>query len=409
MKRLLCLLLTLLTFAGTASAESLKTTLGVPDHVDLSFKTSTGVTTINVNADVEMPDVESVTVYDYAPTRVSEEQALTMARTLGLEEIRDVWYEWYTAENFGSIYADYTGEFFNSWDMYHADMSKWIFSAISYVWHGKPFGGHIYYRFNDTRIQYSSYFALHPYGTLPENCKYSREQARQMAIDLAAQVAPDYVLAKEGVICGQQYITGDTPEEMAANWDENLFIPTGYKFVFNRMIDGIPMTVARPLQNSGSWDPYGDFIGGEYMPNLEDECLTVVIADNGFEEIELLNPFAVGEPVGEQTTGLLPFDSILDVARNVLPLKLLSFENNGYQKEYRAEIDRITFGYMRVFKPDAPREYMLVPVWDFFGNKLNSRRGADGQFETYMTNDANMSFLTIDARTGLVIDREYGY
>ena len=407
MKRLLCVLL-ILFLPLTASAETLKTTLGVPDHVNLSFTTNTGVTIINVNADVEMPDIESVTVYDYAPTRVSEEQALAMARALGLEEIKDVWYEWYTEENFGSIYADYTGEFFNSWDMYRADTSKWIFSAISYVWHGKPFGGHIYYRFNDTRIEYNRLFALHPYGTLPENCKYSREQARQMALDLAAQIAPDYVLAQEGVIAGQQYITGDTPEEMAANWDDDLFIPTGYKFIFNRMVDGIPMTVARPLQKAGDWDPYGDYIGGEYMPNLENESLTVVISDVGFQEVELLNPFAMGEVI-EGNPDLLPFESILEILRSVLPLKMLTFEGDANQEEYRVEIDRVTFGYMRVLKPDAPREYILVPVWDFFGNKLACRRGADGQFETYMTNDSDRSFLTIDARTGLVIDREYGY
>lgn len=408
MKRIICLLLALLTFAGSASAESLKTTLGVPDHVDLSFTTSTGVTTINVNADVVMPDVESVSVYDYVPTRVPEEQALTMARALGLEEIKDVWYEWYTEENFGSIYADYTGEFFNSWDMYRADTSKWIFSAISYVWHGKPFGGHIYYRLNDTRIEYNRLFALHPYGTLPENCKYSREQARQMALDLAAQIAPDYVLAQEGVISGEQYITGDTPEEIAANWDDDLFIPTGYKFVFNRMVDGITMTVARPLQKAGDWDPYGDYIGGEYMPNLEAESLTVIISDVGFQEVELTNPFAVGEVI-EGSPDLLPFESILEILRSVLPLKLLTFEGDANQEEYRVEIDRVTFGYMRVLKPDAPREYILVPVWDFFGNKLACRRGADGQFETYMTDNSDISFLTIDARTGLVIDREYGY
>ena len=408
MKRIVCLLLAMLTFASFASAESLKTTLGVPDHIDLSFTTNTGVTTINVNADIEMPDVESVSVYDYAPTRVPEAQALTMARALGLEEIKDVWYEWYTEENFGSIYADYTGEFFNSWDMYRADTSKWIFSAISYVWHGKPFGGQIYYRFNDTRIEYNRLFTIHPYGTLPENCKYPREQARQMALDLAAQIAPDYVLGQEGLISGSQYITGDTPEEMAANWDENLFIPTGYKFIFNRVIDGIPMTVARPLQKAGDWDPYGDYIGGEYMPNLEAECLTVIIADDGFQEVELINPFVVGEVI-EGSPDLLPFESILDVLRSVLPLKLLPFEGNANQEEYRVEIDRVTFGYMRVLKPDAPREYILVPVWDFFGNKLACRRGADGQFETYMTNNSDTSFLTIDARTGLVIDREYGY
>ena len=409
MKRLICLLLALF-LPLTASAETLKTTLGVPDHVNLSFTTNTGVTTINVNADVVMPDVESVSVYDYVPTRVPEEQALTMARALGLEEIRDVRYEWLDDKNLYSVYTDYTGEFFR----YNADLNKWAFRAMSKVWHGKPYGGEIYYRLNGAEIEYSTYYDLHPYGTLPENGRYSREEARQMALDLAAQVAPDYVLAQEGVISGLQYSLDDTDEAMVAD----LFIPTGYKFVFNRVIDGIPITIASPIDNPLVKNVDADFINGEYMPRLSDEKLTMAISDEGFQEVVLTNPFAVGEPI-EESPDLLPFESILDIAQSILPVKMLLFEGSEYQEEYRVEIDRIVFGYMMVLKPNAPREYMLVPVWDLFGNQLmgdavsgsydERTRTWQYEYETSMTDDFDTSFLTIDARTGLVIDREYGY
>ena len=413
MKRLICLLLALF-LPLTASAESLKVTLGVPDHVDLSFTTNTGVTTINVNATVEMPDVESVSVYDYVPTRVPEEQALAMARALGLEEIKDVRYERLDDKNLYSVYTDYTGELFR----YNAGLTKWAFRALSNVWHGEPYGGEIYYRLNGAEIEYSTYYDLHPYGTLPENGRYSREEARQMALDLAAQVAPDYVLAQEGVISGLQYSTGDTDEEMAANRDADLFIPTGYKFVFSRVIDGISITIASPIDNPLVKNVDGDFINGEYMPRLSDEKLTMAISDEGFQEVVLTNPFAIGGPI-EENPDLLPFESILDISQSILPVKMLLFEGNEYQEEYRVEIDRIAFGYMMVLKPNAPREYMLVPVWDFFGNQLTCYAISGSydertktwqyEYETSMTDDFDTSYLTIDARTGLVIDREYGY
>ena len=413
MKRLLCLVLTLMTLSSAAHADSLKTTLGVPDHAQLSFKTNTGVTTINVNADVEMPDVESVAVYDYAPVRVPEEQVLAMARALGLNEIKDVRYE-PNVQNISSIYTDYTGEFFR----YRTDLSRLAFWATSSFWHGKPYGGQIYYRSRGPRIEYSNYFDLHPYGTLPENCRYSREEARQMALDLAMQVAPDYVLAQEGVISGFPYSTGDTDEEMAANRDDDLFIPTGYKFVFNRTIDGVPITIASPIDNPRIKNIDGDSINGEYVPTLSDESLMMVIADDGFQEVVLTNPFAVGEPIGT-SPDLLPFESIMDIAQSILSVKMLLFEGNEYQEEYRVEIDRIAFGYMMVLKPDVPREYMLVPVWDFFGNQLTGHVVSESYdartktwqyaYETAMSDDFDTSFLTIDARTGLVIDRQYGY
>ena len=414
MKRFLCLLLMLLTLAASASAESLKTTLGVPDHVALSFKTNTGVTTINVNADVAMPDIESVTVYDYVPARIPEEQTLAMARALGLDEIKDVRYEWPDDKNLYSVYTDYTGEFFR----HSAALNKWSFWAMSYVWHGKPYGGQINYRLKDAKMEFSTYFDLHPYGALPENCKYSREEARQMALDLAARVAPDYVLAQEGVISGLQYSVDDTQEEMAANRDDDPSIPTGYKFVLNRTVDGIPVTIASPVFNPLVKNVDADFINGEYMPRLSDESLTIAIADDGFQEAVLNNPFAVGEPL-EESPNLIPFESILDIAQSILPVKMLLFEGDEYQEEYRVEIDHITFGYMMVLKPDAPREYMLVPVWDFFGNQLicHADNGSydartktwQYEYETRMTESFDTSFLTIDARTGLVIDREYGY
>ncbi|MCH5286565.1 MAG: hypothetical protein J1E43_04015 [Christensenellaceae bacterium] len=417
MKRLLCLTLALLTLAAPASAESLKTTLSVPDHVDLTFTTSTGVTTITINADVEMPDVTSVSTYDYAHVRIPEEQTLAMARALGLEEIKDVWYEWYTEKNFGTIYTDYTGEFFNAWDMYHVDTRKWVFGTTNYVWHGKPFGGFISYRLEGVKIEYGTNFALRPYGTLPENCAYTREEARQMALDLAARVAPEYGLTREGVITGLQYIFGDTEEEMAANWDDDLFIPTGYKFIFGREVDGVPLTVAEPLTNPYDRSVDKDYVDGEYMPRMLAEGLTLTIGDEGIREVELLNPFAVGEVI-EESAELLPFESILNVARSILPLKMVTFEGyNEHQEDYRVVIDRVAFGYMPVLKPNAPREYMLVPVWDFFGNRLTCRaisgsydkRTKTWQYETCMTTAIDQSFLTIDARTGLVIDREYGY
>ena len=404
MKRVLCLLLTLLTFAASASADSLKVTLGVPNRVDLSFKTNTGVTTINIHAAVEMPDVDSVSVYDYAPVRLPEEQALAMARALGLEEIKEVRYEWLSKENFGTIYSDFERE-----EYVAGTPDDYIFHVCNDLWHGKPFGGQVYYNVYGTPIEYRMRFDIHPYGELPENGQLTREEARRMAFDLAAKVVADYTLTQEGLIEGMQYPRGETQEEVIANWDENLFIPTGYKFVFGRVVDGIPMTVANPLRNYASWDPYGDFVGGEYMPDLDAESLTMVIADGGFQEIKLTNPFAVGEAIEENLTDLLPFDRVLEIVQSVLPLKMLAFEDTKYQTENRVEIERITFGYMRVLKPDAPREYILVPVWDFFGNKLNNRRNYDGSYETYMTNELATSYLTIDARTGLVIDREYGY
>ena len=417
MKRLLCLLLALLTAASTASADSLKTTLEVPDHIKDTLVTNTGLTVIDIDADIEIPDVDRVNLYDYVPTRIPEEQALTMARALGLDAIKEVVYEPYTEETMSTVYTDYGGEFFDAWNTYRVDTRKYVFGASNYVWHGAPYGGHLVYRFYDTKKEYSNVFPIHRYGELPENCAYSREEARRMALDLAIQVVPDYLLAQEGVITGAQYIFGNTPEEYEANWDDDLFIPTAYRYVFNRVVDGVPITVADWLHNPYDRSGPGQMpLESEYMPYMENESFMVVLADEGFQEVQLTNPFAVGEVI-EENPELLPFSAILDVAESILPLKMLTFERDERIDQYHVVIDRISFGYMRVLKPDAPREFMLVPVWDFFGNQLVSRvvpnsydpKTKSQQWYTTMTTSIDTSFLTIDARTGLVIDRNLSY
>lgn len=67
--------------------------------------------------------------------------------------------------------------------------------------------------------------------------------------------------------------------------------------------------------------------------------------------------------------------------------------NNHYIKEIR-------LGYMCTMDRDRPERHLLIPVWDFYGE----REFRDG----YYTFD-NQSLFTINAMDGTVIDRDYGY
>ena len=88
-----------------------------------------------------------------------------------------------------------------------------------------------------------------------------------------------------------------------------------------------------------------------------------------------------------------------DVAKTILPLTLSHLEREG--KNVHASVYRISFGYARIDRMDAPYQYKLVPVWDFFGVVDDDSR------KEYAMD--NYSLLTINAIDGTVIDRSYGY
>ena len=390
MRRFLCLLSMLLVLTGPASADTLRTSLAVPERAELTLTTNTGLTTVVIDAEVEVPEVQGMRTYDYVPARFTEAQALALARALGLDEVGEVAFEPLT--HFGSIYTDYTAEAFDAAGA-GIPTSRLVFSATNYIWHGDAFGGEIHYRLSGTKTAYRTDSAIIPYGVIPETCRYTREEARQLALLVAAQATPGYALLEEGVILGDQRPIGDTPEEVRANWDDSLIVPTAYKFVFGRVIEGVPVTVADAL-----WNPYDMSDGpdtslGEYTPSLDGERIVMIVTDDGIQELMWQNPFAVGAVVDSELSGLLPFRSVLDIARNILPLKLLAFERSPGAEGTQVEIDRIVLGYAKVMKQGAPRRFLLVPVWDFLG----------------VSQGHDVSYLTIDARTGLVIDRDLGY
>ena len=51
-------------------------------------------------------------------------------------------------------------------------------------------------------------------------------------------------------------------------------------------------------------------------------------------------------------------------------------------------------------------EGKLIPVWDFFGSRDIYQ---DGGTEPYTEDQANMSFLTVNAMDGTIIERNRGY
>lgn len=406
MKRLIGLLIALLLFISSASAESLKMTLGVPGHVDLSFSTSTGKTTITIDAVVEMPDVESVTTYGLVPRALTEEEALTIVHALGYTQVPEVRYEVDDPYADGSAFWNWHIAEAGYWDrsQYPEDREPdtvWFFGRN---WHGRGYTSNFQYiNWEYWKIQYGGEYTC-PLSRVPQDV-VSLEEATRLAVDLAAVIAPELRLHLTCGVPGDQTIYGLTDEEMQANYNPDMVVPAAYAFYFTREIDGIPVT---PF--NVTW--LGVVEAQRYGPIVDQETLCIIVTDNGLWRIEMGNPYMVSGPIEENLTNLVPFETILEIAQTILPLKYVSRE--GELEDEQVVIDRITFGYARMKVPYDEEKFMLVPVWDFFGNNTMNQphyNEATGKFdfEQMLGEQVDHPLLTVNALTGLVFDREYDY
>ena len=170
----------------------------------------------------------------------------------------------------------------------------------------------------------------------------------------------------------------------------------GYRIHFARQLHGVAVT---PVSQQGAGD-VNYFTPGmnetSYHLPLAYERLFVDAGEDGIFQLRYDNPLRIGNTL-EDSPALLPFERILEIFGSVSPLMYAPFEqagNNGIQ------VDRVALGYMNLQMKDHPDRYQMVPVWDFFGSRTIDR-------EFY--EDANLSLFTINAIDGTVIDRDLGY
>ena len=172
----------------------------------------------------------------------------------------------------------------------------------------------------------------------------------------------------------------------------------GYRFYYTRVLNGIPVSY---VYVQGGADTESRVQTTMYAPVPPYEKLFIDVGENGIFQIQLQHPLQIGDVMGE--AALLPFDQIMEVFGRIAPLSIATNElNSKFGKKYvnNHYIKEIRLGYMCTMDRDRPERHLLIPVWDFYGE----REFRDG----YYTFD-NQSLFTINAMDGTVIDRDYGY
>jgi hypothetical protein len=382
-----------------ASAETLALQLNVPTHIyHRDLQTGTGFTTISFDATVEMPNISSVSTYEVRLRTIGEEEAKTIIESFGIDSAEVV----YTEDRDQSTwtYLNYWEKAFDASGKTHS-----IHFRNGFV-KDIPVTATVQIHPKSARLEYVAGDSLLPYTMAqPTGSAFSQEEAICIAEDIAAKIAPDLSLNLVGYLPGQSIATGYEPQLDSKNGDmpsPPAIFPYGHGLIFSRNIDGIPITITSQL---GAGDPNDSF-----SPPFPAEQLYIVISEKGVDNAEYRSPYEIISRL-QENIALLSFERIMEIAKETIPLKLVTTEGLNEritQVEHQITIHHIKFGYMRVKMRDQSNRYEMVPVWDFFASE-NRKYFWDNEWHINCDFGMMNSLLTINAIDGTIIDRDLGY
>lgn len=247
-----------------------------------------------------------------------------------------------------------------------------------------------YYNPSFLRHSYKEYTDITPNGlTISE--QEAIEQAQQLLNDLGeTQMQLCSIVADESILQSEASLIDN----------EDLTSPF-YQLTFIRSINDIPSTYE-----------YRYFTNDDNAEMVYYERIYIYVNDNGIVAFEWNSPL-IEKKVLNSNVGLMEFDEILQVAINNLPL-MVSKDFTGKKDITIVDIDTIRLGYMQVKMKNKRNEFMLIPVWDFFGTSKQHyteifpgwTMDEDGWLRQ---NNLAESYITINAIDGSIINRDLGY
>ena len=369
MKRLLVLVFVCALLCPAALAD-VQSETGAPAAYHAVWQSNTGKTIITVDAVVEVPGVQRMMIVPTSQRKFTMDDMRRVAEACfgdtpygALPDSLDTF--WRRVIN--SVPSDPTFGDVSALEE-NAVGRKALLAFVEYhdpegkLWYGQ-------FQFEGRGLARYQLIDLPSVGTVDPAC---REKAAQIAQAIDAQ----FGLAYEGLVEGYAY---DADEREGH----------GNMFIFTRTVDGV--TVAWTNRECQAYDNFQD----TYNRKTPYEAMTIVIdGDDGAVWFQWNAPHTIDIDSG-RAAALLPFDQIMTVAAQLLPLKYQFQEQNlasRNQDANRMAVNRITLSYARVQDRNNPTGFLMVPVWDFFSAE-----------------DPSESYLTINAVDGTVIDRGFGY
>lgn len=396
MKRLLSLVLVCcILLPLCARAETIKEQINAPETCQAEYFSNTGRTKITVDAAVYVPEVERIPTYAVTVRDFTVEEGIRLTRLLHPDQMWERWpeeqdlsYDEMDESHYG-VNNQYESR---TWRVSLPSPSQAYVALYNNYTVGlftrQPSERVLQYQWTDpdTNLFFYPFAGFGHSDTIGKSLRgqpLTVEEATSMANHFMAEMAPEYEL---------QAVFGVEGEKGDGKIDPTL----AYCFAYTRSINAVPITYAE----------FGHMTTGfedvEMAPAPGREFITLVIHDDRIVNFHWQDPYEI-DGIMQSETELLPFEEIMSIFGAIAPLSVQSTENDMGRTSAAKNgmrIAEIRLGYMPVLCKDNPNQWELRPVWDFMGIQILPR-------ETY--DHPCYSLLTIDAISGTVIDRNYGY
>jgi hypothetical protein len=224
----------------------------------------------------------------------------------------------------------------------------------------------------------------------PRGVNITKEEAEALAVKTFKDMGCDLKLSavRLGTAGGPDVMKEEPPE--------------AYVFWFTREVGGIPTVYET---NDGAMVDAPADEEAQYFEPYAYERAYVTIDDSGIVEMQWTSPMKVMENISDNVE-MLPFDEVMNIFDKQFFVRNALKDGDTDIKQATFKVDRITLGFIRVPVKDKPNEYMLIPVWDFFGTKETEFKDSNKKKEIY--DSSNESFFTINAIDGSIIERSKG-
>ena len=389
---IICLLL-----PGIALAD-VQSQVNAPAHVTETFQSNTGKTVIDVDAEITVPQAEALYLIPVKSTVFDDSMVSRLAnlvwpglgsRKLEIDDKTD------TASMEGRRQVN---KFFRhlAYVMQIGTRQRDIDAqaATSYYQYPSfddPLGAALSasVRYDDRYRQKKTvnYSSPYPNAEITEDiAEHPLSLAQAVAIgDQLMSALTDQPFALFSVGKSRGYIPDDKLLLEDREYEGTGF---SYTLAYTRVINGVPLLPCYgDLMNTSS------FRDDLFIPAVGYEQVLMALNREGQVTTFLWSsPYLISDERAAQN--LLPFENILAVARQTLPLKYQVDEVRG---DIHLLVYRIDLGYMAVLQRDT-LTFALTPVWNFYGHDVPE--------------DIHVGcrpLLTVNAVDGTVIDLDYGY
>ena len=397
MKKAISVILIICLLLPSIALADVQSQVNAPAHITDTFQSNTGKTVIDVDADITVPSAEVLYLIPVKSTVFEDSMVPRLADLiwpgLGRQKLKIVDRN-DTASNEGrrqvNKYFLHSAGVIQMGTQQNDIDTQVNTSYIQYPNFDDPTGavlsGSVSYDARYRQKQTVNYSSPFPDAEITEDIAghpLSLAQAAAIGDQLISTLTDQpFALFSAGKSRG--YIPDDELMNEGRQYDGTGF---SYTLAYTRVIDGAPL-----LPCYGAMMNTSSFRDDLFIPAVGYEQVLLAINREGqVTNFQWSSPYLIGYERVEQN--LLPFENILAVARQTMPLKYQVEEVRG---NLHLRVYRIDLGYIAVLQRDT-LTFALTPVWNFYGNDLNDP-------------DAGCRpLLTVHAVDGTVIDLEYGY